>query len=93
MCVCDSMSVVLGLKHSKRVLARRERLLIQLVAAKALSPLSSSLCLSLSQNPFLSQSRSLSPPLHFTHTYYKQDILLNPKSLPLLLCFFVRSLF
>lgn len=89
-CVCVRQHVCgIRVERSEHVLARGEKLLIQLVIAKALSPLSSSLCipLCLSQNPCLTQS----PSLHFTLIYYKQDILLNPKSLPLLLRFFVRS--
>ena len=78
-CMCDCQHVC-GIRpeQSERVLARGEKLLIQLVVAKALSSLSSSLCVSLllSPIPILTQSRSPLPCLHATLTYYKQDILL-----------------
>lgn len=61
-CVCVWQHVCgIRFEQSEHVLARGEKLLIQLVAAKALSPLSSSVCRSLSKS--LSYSASLSLPL------------------------------
>lgn len=92
-CVCDSMSVVLCLRRVSVSSPEERSCWFNWSQPRPCRPcphLSVSVCLSLSQNPFLTQPRYL-PSVHFTHTYYKQDILLNPKSLSVICCFFVRS--
>lgn len=78
MCVCQHVCGI-RLEQSEHVLARGEKSLNQLVATKALSPLSSSLRLPLSLFP---HSLPQNPLRSFSNAYYKQDILLNPESLP-----------
>lgn len=87
MCVCQHVCGI-RLEQSEHVLARGEKSLNQLVATKALSPLSSSRRLPLSLFP---HSLPQNPLRSFSNAYYKQDILLNPESLPLLPGFFVRA--